>query len=188
MESNPDWSREDSDKFQQLNEKQSALEGKLGGVKKSLQGLSRKTASLGNSLMESLSGAGGDMKDAAGELGKISSGPAQKKEESALAHLLDGLASMDDAQNMLQEMGGGEEGDSPGGSDPGDSPGNGRARIMMRGGQRSSGLDVNKVRLPRADDYRPPKEIREEILNALKEKYPKTYESIIHKYFKRLAE
>jgi hypothetical protein len=75
-----------------------------------------------------------------------------------------------------------------GGSDPGDSPGNGRARIMMRGGQRSSGLDVNKVRLPRADDYRPPKEIREEILNALKEKYPKTYESIIHKYFKRLAE
>ncbi len=47
---------------------------------------------------------------------------------------------------------------------------------------------TGRVRLPKSDEYRPPKEFREDLLEALKEKYPKIYEDIIHKYYKRLVE
>ena len=60
---------------------------------------------------------------------------------------------------------------------------------MSRGGQTGSrGTASGKVRLPKAEDYKPPKEFREELLRSLKEKYPDIYEDIIHKYFKRLSE
>ena len=50
------------------------------------------------------------------------------------------------------------------------------------------GIQKGKVRLPTMTDYRPPKEFREDLLEAMKENYPKIYEEIIHDYYKRLAQ
>jgi hypothetical protein len=60
----------------------------------------------------------------------------------------------------------------------------------LRSGGRSSGRGKNtgKVTLPRADDFRAPKAFREDLMESLKENFPKVYEEIIHSYYKRLAE
>ena len=52
----------------------------------------------------------------------------------------------------------------------------------------NQGFGSRAEMLPKAEDYKPPKEFREELLESLKEKFPETYEDIIHKYFKRLSE
>jgi hypothetical protein len=61
---------------------------------------------------------------------------------------------------------------------------------MRRGGQQQSadGDPTGRVRLPRVQDFKAPKAFREELLESLREKYPKIYEDIIHKYYKRLSE
>lgn len=51
-----------------------------------------------------------------------------------------------------------------------------------------SGARVAPVRLPRADEYKPPKEFREELLRSLREKYPKAYERAIKDYYEHFAE
>jgi hypothetical protein len=55
------------------------------------------------------------------------------------------------------------------------------------GGAGASGSQSGPVRIPRAEDFRPPKEFREEVLKSMKEKYPKTYERIIQDYYERWA-
>ena len=53
------------------------------------------------------------------------------------------------------------------------------------GGQRGSAL--GRVRLPSADDYRPPRELREELERSLRESRPAQSDSAIKEYFRRLA-
>ena len=50
------------------------------------------------------------------------------------------------------------------------------------------GFKAARVKLPGKDDYKPPKEFRQEIMDALKEKYPQKYEKLIKEYFRRLTE
>ena len=53
------------------------------------------------------------------------------------------------------------------------------------GGMRGSA--IGRVRLPSADDYRPPPELREELERSLREPRPAGAESSIKEYFRRLA-
>ena len=55
-----------------------------------------------------------------------------------------------------------------------------------RGGR--AGASLGAVALPRAADFRPPKEIREELEKSLKEKRPELYDALIKEYFKRIAQ
>ncbi len=54
------------------------------------------------------------------------------------------------------------------------------------GGQKGS--RTGTVRIPGAEDYLPPKEFREEILESLKEKYPQSQEETIKQYFKKITQ
>ena len=129
-------------------------------------------------MTESLSNATEEMSSAADHLGKEESSPALSREENALRHLQDAQSSMEEAQDG---MSGRQGSGGPGGRSP--------KRVLSRGrNQGAMGTQTDNVRLPRAEDYKPPKEFREELLKSLKEKYPKIYEDIIHKYYKRLAE
>ena len=51
-----------------------------------------------------------------------------------------------------------------------------------------SGFRRGIVRIPGPEEYTPPKEFREEIMESLKEKYPKSEENVIKDYFKRLTQ
>jgi hypothetical protein len=50
------------------------------------------------------------------------------------------------------------------------------------------GSRTGYVSIPSPELYRPPKEFREEIIEAMKEKFPKLYEDIIKKYYKNLIQ
>ncbi|MBI5247153.1 MAG: hypothetical protein HY923_08220 [Elusimicrobia bacterium] len=51
----------------------------------------------------------------------------------------------------------------------------------------SRGISMGRVRLPTADDYRPPRELREELERSLREPRPAAQDSAIKEYFRRLA-
>ena len=63
-------------------------------------------------------------------------------------------------------------------------------QIRMRGNGEGgyTGCRSGFVKIPSKDEYRPPKEFREEIIKSLRQKYPQKYEIIIKDYFKRLIE
>jgi len=174
-------SSEDAAAFGDLQKSQDELAHDTDRLRQQIQTLSRRTASLGVSLSQSLSKAGADMGKASGELGGYRSQPAEQFEESALAHLHEADQGLQGAQGEISDMAAEEQGFGGGGQ--------GGVRIIRRGasGGRSS-FNLNRVKIPTSEDYRPPKEFREELLESLKEKYPKTYEKIIQDYYKRLAE
>ncbi|MCB4755641.1 MAG: DUF4175 family protein [Elusimicrobia bacterium] len=177
------YSKEEMAQFPDLQKKQEDLAEKTQNLKKNLQGIAQQTASLGVAMMQALSKARTSMGSAAQELGNKASFKAQQHEENALNNLSNSLSMLEQAQNDLSEMAmeGGE-------GKPGGGGGSG-AKVLLRGtAMGSRGAQNAPVKLPTIKDYRPPKEFREELLEALKEKYPKTYEEIIHKYFKRLSE
>jgi hypothetical protein len=178
--------REEKQRSESLKTEQSNVEQQTQKLRKSLQQLSQKTASLGAPLMHSLGQAGAKMRDSAGSLSEGNAPAAQKSQEQAMDQLRAAQAGLEQAQSMMSQMameqggGGGSEGPGSGGG----------TRVMARPGGSGSGSQTGnsgKVRLPTAEDYRPPKAFREDLLEALKERYPKTYEDVIRKYYKRLA-
>jgi hypothetical protein len=164
--------------FSSLRDRQNKLAEETGQIKKEIQSLSRKTANLGLSLNQSLKKAGDEMMESQEALQKILSQKAQMHEERTLDALSSAQNELQNAQDAMSSMSG-----------SGGSGSSGGMKVMARPmGSSSSGSRVGPVKLPRAEDYRPPKEFREDLLEALKEKYPKVYEDIIHKYYKRLTE
>jgi hypothetical protein len=51
-----------------------------------------------------------------------------------------------------------------------------------------TGLDTEKFRLPGKDDYKAPRNFREEILDSLKQGIPPQMKDQIERYFKNLSE
>jgi hypothetical protein len=157
VETHGTFSQSDQSQFSELKDKQSELGKRTQNLKQDLQTLARKTASLGIPLTQSLSQAGAEMKKAAEELGGLKSREAQFSEERALEKLLEGQMALEQAQSAMSEIslqqGGG-----------GSMRGGGQPKVLLRsGGQGSQGTQNGKVKLPRAEDYRPPKEFREDI-------------------------
>jgi len=64
-----------------------------------------------------------------------------------------------------------------------DSSGAGPAALTLQRVGGPSGSAAGTVRLPRADDFRPPAEFREELSESMKERYPHSYERLIQDYF-----
>ncbi|MBN1823659.1 MAG: hypothetical protein JW803_05005 [Endomicrobiales bacterium] len=57
---------------------------------------------------------------------------------------------------------------------------------IKRGGM--TGFSAQPVKLPGIEDYKPPREFRQEIMEALREKYPQEYEKMIKEYYRKLTE
>ena len=62
-----------------------------------------------------------------------------------------------------------------------------RPQAIRRMGGGRTGQDLSPVELPDAEDYRPPAELREEVLRSMKEKMPKSRERRIRDYFERIT-
>ncbi|MBV9080760.1 MAG: DUF4175 family protein [Elusimicrobia bacterium] len=169
----------DKPAFESLRQRQDALAKQTLEVRQQLQALSRKTASLGLPVTQPLNDAAAEMSGAGDRLGQQDSKGGLQKEETALTKLLDAQSALSQAQESMAQGAG--EGEGGGGSGP---------RIVARARSAASqrGTRAGQMRFPTADDYRPPREFREDLLESLKENYPKIYEEIIHKYYKRLAE
>lgn len=181
----PNVKRSDSEKNEMdaLQKRQEDLSKKTQALKQDIQTLSQKTASLGLPVSQALSKAASDMSSASSKLGEKKGRAAQRSEESALSNLMEGQSMLESAAEAMAGMS-----EQSGGGSGGNSGGGPAAILRSAGGGGSRGTQMKKVKLPNAEDYRAPKAFREDLLESLKENYPKIYEDIIHKYFKHLAE
>ncbi len=103
----------------------------------------------------------------------------------------EGLTHAETALSLLQD--GGKDADGA------DSAAGGAASSMGQGGgasgamavrpapRGSTGVRYERVRLPSADEYRPPQELRQELERSLQEPRPAAFDPAIKEYFKRLA-
>ena len=142
-----------------------------------------------------------EVSGAAGVLGYLPGGPVRRIDaalseqefgEKALRQgdSVEGLRRGEAALSILQDGSKGASSDGSKAEGMGEALGQpflipGGVARAPSGGMRGSSL--GRVRLPSADDYRPPRELREELERSLREPRPAKSDSAIKEYFRRLA-
>ncbi len=107
-------------------------------------------------------------------------GEGLKRAEGALAALQDGEGEAGGAEGEAEGMGEGLTRPFGGG-------GGGMVRVLPGAGGGSRGAGTGGVRLPRADDYRPPRRLREELERSRLEPRPPARDESVKEYFRRLS-
>lgn len=164
----------------------------------------REAADIQATAREAASRLRREVTAAAGALGFMPGGPVRRiddalSEQEAGEKSLragdasEGLRRGEAALAILQDRDEDSSGDPSGGgsgsgageslSRPFELPG-GAVRAAPRG---SRGSASGRVRLPSADEYRPPKELREELERSLREPRPAAHDNAIKEYFRRLT-
>jgi hypothetical protein len=167
----------DEERLGALNKEQGSLKESTKKLKTSLEKFTRKSASVRPEVSENLEKAAGKMDDTSDALAQKETPGAMESGRQALEYLNKGMQGM---ASSLDGMG--EEGQGAG--KPVSSP----IQVRSPGGSGMNGLNNAPVRLPRADEYRPSARFRQEIMDALREKYPLQYEKMIKEYYRRLTE
>lgn len=161
--------------FALLAPEQEALRLETLAYRRDVQVLARDTAALGTRFLRRLLLAAEAMGQAHKEISEGRSRPAVQSQEEALRHLRDAQEGMRSADRQMETM-------------PGAAGRPAGASIQPLGAQGASGARSGPVRLPKPEDFRPPREFREELLKSMKEKYPKSHEGTIQDYYDRWAE
>jgi len=170
----------DKEALSRQSKDQDVLEKDTRAFRKDVQTLARKTAVLGTALARRLQLAADAMGEAAKQLADFEVRPAVESQETALRYLRESQDDMNSASQSMSSMGQSVGKPMAGSAQP--MPGSQQGGAGGRSGSR-----LGAVRIPRAEDYRPPKEFREEVLKSMKEKYPKSYEELIRKYYEKWA-
>lgn len=96
------------------------------------------------------------------------------------------LAELEETRDLIQQLKNAEAAQSKTGKQKQMVRlGLGRAREQRKGG--SQKMQRDKVDLPTKDQYQVPGQFREDILKAMKYKYPKKYERLVMEYYKELV-
>lgn len=162
----------DKETLLSLGKTQQELSAKTKSAAKTMEEFSRKSSAISPETFDNIRMASDEMTGAANNLHNEKTHPALESEKKALEHLESSLDGVRSAKTSMSEQG---EKSGKGAASP----------IQVRS---SGGLRNAPVKLPKATDYKPPRQFRQEIMDALKEKYPAQYESIIKEYFKKLTE
>ena len=154
---------------------QSAALGRARALRGEVKAASRDLGYLSGRVGRRVDDAIGEEGAGEGALRRGDSGEGLKRAEAALALLQEGGR---DAESASSAAGGAS-------SAMGEGSGGGfSVRAAPRG---STGVRYERVRLPSADEYRPPRELREELQRSLQEPRPAAHDGAIKEYFKRLA-
>ncbi|HAX62313.1 MAG TPA: hypothetical protein DCX95_07165 [Elusimicrobia bacterium] len=172
------FNKEDFEGHKKLSETQKLNRQKTGELKQKLSKLADRTASIPSDAVGNISSSEKSMESGAGELSNSNIPSSLDFEKKALDDLLNGKDAMEKASSQMKQMpgAGGTMGTS------------GQIRMRGNGAGGHTGFRTGFVKIPSKDDYKPPKEFREEIIKSLRQKYPQKYETIIKDYFKRLIE
>jgi hypothetical protein len=156
---------------------QSEASSKASEVGGQLQALDAEVDIPGEAF-DNLSKAQAQQSKASESLARQDSASAVSREQSAL----DFLNRADQALGSAgQKMGAAA-------SSAGKHFSQGRGGSGGSGAQGVYGLKTDPVPLPSARDYRPPREMREELEESLRESRPQAYDELIKEYFKRVAQ
>ena len=172
-----------------LGQKQGQIQQRARSLAGKLRDLSADAPFLGDGVAGQVDEAGGFMDEATRGLFGRKPGPASEDQGEALSRL-------DQAADALSPTGNREDGGQPGrggkkGGQPaagGRRPGGRDAGEEGRDGRRGR-ASRERVEIPDADDFKVPKEFREEILEAMRESSaPDGYAEQVREYYRRLVE
>ncbi len=169
------FSDQDRSELQSMAEEQKQIGEQNKKIRSELSQLASRSAQIKPEIMESLRSAGGEMQNSEGALKSASTPDAASSQERALSHLRKGQEGLQNAQGELKKIR----------QSAGSKPSLIQPRNQSGGKQ---GSKAGTVRIPGAEEYLPPKEFREEILESLKEKYPQAQEETIKQYFKKITQ
>lgn len=186
----------DQKSLRDLSHRQSALRERTQDLHEKLESLFQLFPSLDPKILQGIGEAGNSMGTARDRLGQLDSRGAVPPERDALERLSQSQQQMQSAMQQLAQRG--QLGNMP------------VTRLFRRGrflpsgmlvplpGMPQfpefdvqggfSGLDTEKFRLPGKEDYKAPRNFREEILESLKQGVPPQMKEQIERYFKNLSE
>jgi len=188
----------DTDKknLRDLTHRQSALRDRTQELHEKLESLFQLFPSLDPKIVQGIGEAGNSMGNARDRLGQLDSRGAVPPERDALDRLSQSQQQMQSAMQQLAQRG--QLGNMPvtrlfrqGRFLPSGMlvplPGMPQfPEFDVQGG--FTGLDTEKFRLPGKEDYKAPRNFREEILESLKQGVPPQMKEQIERYFKNLSE
>ncbi len=186
----------DKKELRDLSHRQSALQERTQNLHEKLESLFQLFPSLDPKIVQGIGEAGQSMGTANNRLSQLDSKGAVPPERDALERLSQSQQQMQSAMQQLAQRG--QLGNMP------------VARLFRQGrflpsgmlvplpGMPQfpefdvqggfSGLDTEKFRLPGKEDYKAPRNFREEILESLKQGVPPQMKEQIERYFKNLSE
>ncbi|MFI5347347.1 MAG: hypothetical protein ACHQ51_13315 [Elusimicrobiota bacterium] len=144
-----------------------------GEVKDAAKGMGYLSGRVGRRVDDAI----GEEGAGEGALRRGDSGEGLRRAEAALALLQEGGR---DAESASSAAGGAA-------SSMGSGAGGGGSASVRASPRGATGARYERVRLPSADDYKPPRELREELQRSLSEPRPAAQDGAIKEYFKRLT-
>jgi hypothetical protein len=194
----PAQALKDSDRkeLRDLAHRQSALRERTQELNEKLESLFQLFPSLDPKIIQNMREAGTSMGTAKDRLGQLDSRGAVPPERNALERLSQSQQQMQSAMQQMAQRG--QLGNMPvtrlfrqGRFLPSGMlvplPGMPQfPEFDVQGG--FTGLDTEKFRLPGKEDYKAPRNFREEILESLKQGVPRQMKEQIERYFKNLSE
>jgi Domain of unknown function (DUF4175) len=194
----PAQALKDSDRraLRDLSQRQSVLRERTQELHEKLESLFQLFPSLDPKIVQNIGEAGSSMGNAKDRLGQLDSRGAVPPERDALDRLSQSQQQMQSAMQQMAQRG--QLGNMPiarlfrggrflpyGSLTP--LPGMPQfPEFDVEGG--FTGLDTEKFRLPGKEDYKAPRNFREEILESLKQGVPPQMKDQIERYFKNLSE
>jgi hypothetical protein len=180
-----------SEELAQLGQRQKALQGRTGALKERLDQLSQFVPFLSPEMRQQIGEAADFMGQAQGELGQRRARQAIPPEEEALRRLSQGQQAMQQAMQQMAQRGQMSQipvpmvlrrpGD-PYAFNPQPSP------DRSPRDQGRMGINTRDFKIPGKEEYKAPKQFREEIIEALKRGAPAQFKGQIEQYFKNLTE
>jgi hypothetical protein len=186
----------DKRRLRELAQRQDVLKERTETLHEKLESLFQLFPQLDPKILQSIGEAGQSMGNAQSRLGQLDSRGAVPPERTALERLSQSQQQMQSAMQQMAQRG---------------QLGNMPMTRLFRGGrflpygsltplpgmpqfpefdieQGFTGLDTEKFRLPGKEDYKAPRNFREEILESLKQGVPPQMKEQIERYFKNLSE
>ena len=175
----------------QLGQRQQALQERTGALKQRLDQLSQFIPFLSPELRQNIGEAGDFMGQAQGELSQRRARQALPPEEEALRRLTQGQQAMQQAMQQMAQRG--QMGQIPVPMvlrRPGDPFAFNQQPFPDRSPweQGRMGVNTRDFKIPGKEEYKAPKQFREEIMEALKRGGPSQFKGQIERYFKNLTE
>ena len=174
-----------------LSQRQHAVRERTEALKNRLEQMSQFIPFLSPELRQNIGEAGEFMGEAQGELGERRARQAIPPEEEALRRLSQGQQAMQQAMQQMAQRG--QMGLMPVPTvlrRPGDPFAFNQPPFPNRSPQDQGRMGVNTrdFKIPGKEEYRAPKQFREEIMEALKRGGPSQFKGQIEQYFKNLTE
>ncbi|MBI2058970.1 MAG: DUF4175 family protein [Nitrospirae bacterium] len=160
-----------------LTERQGRLAQSTGDLSKKLEELSGSVPFVGKNPSSKLGQAAEDMKSAQQALGRNGYSDALTPQDQAIQKIREAKGNLQQALNGMSSG-------APGMSMPFPSAWPWGSRPSHQEGK--YGAPTQKVQIPTSDQHKVPKEFREDLLEAMKEKYPDKYEKPVKKYYEEL--